>query len=97
MAVVHWLLTHIKEISIFSLIGMLFKVIRMVLNLKSRAEEVEKTQILIATNHLPHLQIELEKLNDSSIRTLAGIDKLNNGIQHTNTLLTAIVASRKLD
>jgi len=48
---------------------------------KERVLEGEKTLVTMATNHLPHLQVELEKQNASTLITHALLTEVRDGIR----------------
>jgi len=52
-----------------------------------RFETAEQTLVLLATNHLPHLQVEMEKLNTGVADLQATSDKGNDTLIEIATIL----------
>lgn len=67
-----WIATHWQEIcgwaflvvALYKFIMFLIKITNGVNSVVDRATEAEQTLQKMATNHLPHMQVELEKTNE---------------------------------
>lgn len=64
-----------------------WKVSSMLRGYRDRFEKAESTIETIATNHLPHMQMELEKLNAS---TQSGFDRMVDGLNNLRDIFLIV-------
>lgn len=83
-----WLIDHVSSFGWGAVIYACYRVVRatfyagsMFTIVKERVLEGEKTLVTMATNHLPHLQIELEKQNTHAETTHKLLAELRDGIK----------------
>lgn len=74
-----WISDHFSLIAWPTVVIMAWKLSATLRGYKDRFEKAEETIETIATNHLPHMQIELEKLNSS---TSGGFDRVVDGLDN---------------
>lgn len=77
--IILWLLSHFGLIAWPAVVAGAWKLSSILKGYRDRAEKVESTVELIATNHLPHIQSELEKVNTSLD---GGFQRIADGLTH---------------
>jgi len=86
-----WVSDHIQLFGWPSLIVLTWKISGRFFDFKKRLENTETTVQLLATNHIPHLQAELEKLNEA---IPSGFDQMTDAISGLRQDLL-IIATKK--
>lgn len=95
---VDWVASNSRQLAAWGgAIYGLYRVVRATFSLsgaasavKDRAVKSEATIHLLATNHLPHLQAELEKQNHATVRT----NELLEGLREDNQAIISALLTR---
>jgi hypothetical protein len=94
-----WLSDHFALIAWPTVCVFIWKLRGVLIDYRDRFKKAEETVELLATNHLPHLQVELEKINEG-VRDLkegvnGGFDRMTSSFDALADKIFMIVLSHK--
>lgn len=86
-----WLNNHLNLIAWPALLGIAWKISAKIKGYSDRFSKSEETIELLATNHLPHIQAELEKINSGLDM---GFTKLADGMSNLSRDLLILLSNK---
>lgn len=87
-----WLSDHFQLIAWPTVCVFIWKLRGVLIEYRERFKKAEATVELLSTNHIPHLQVELEKLNDG---VKDGFNKMSASFDTLADKIFMIVLSHK--